>query len=613
MRLRYVSLFVALVGVYLAYALVAVSGSAGSVERLFGELPVLSGGRVKPLDSLARGGLLGLSGKQTVRLNAQRVTATGWLMDMVFRPSVADAYPVFEIDDPDVLGLIGIQQSTKRRYSFMDLQPHLGEIQNQAARAEGVRPEHRSRYQGAILRLWGKVYLYWRLQNSLQLADPDASLPGITTQTQEIAAYTTALADRDDAQKTKESDISKVIGAFHQRYHTLAERAEFMSLPVSPESTITWLTYGQALLDWTERPSIQPGVMAWARMGDAYRAEDEGTFLEAVLDYRGWLGENAPRALAHAHRERIFNQYDPFYKSLVLYVVVCLLMFGSFLRWPVGFRQAGSGILVLAFVLHTGGLLARMILQGRPPVTNLYSSAIFVGWGAVFLGIILERMFKNGLGALGAAAIGFLTQIIALHLSAQGDTLEMMRAVLDSNFWLATHVVTITVGYSSTFLSGTLAIGFIVRGLFTKNLSEESAQNLTRMVYGIVCFTTFFSFIGTVLGGIWADQSWGRFWGWDPKENGALMIVLWNALILHAWWGKLVARRGLMVMAVFGNVITALSWFGVNMLGIGLHSYGFMDKAFPWIVVFSLSQFVFMVFGSLPVRFWSSPDAVSRD
>ena len=127
------------------------------------------------------------------------------------------------------------------------------------------------------------------------------------------------------------------------------------------------------------------------------------------------------------------------------------------------------------------------------------------------------------------------------------------------------------------------------------------------MVYGIVCFSMFFSFLGTILGGIWADQSWGRFWGWDPKENGALMIVLWNAFILHAClpvgrtlWGKYGRQRPLMIMAIFGNIVTALSWFGVNMLGIGLHSYGFMDKAFIWLVVFTISQIVVMLLGLVP-------------
>jgi ABC-type transport system involved in cytochrome c biogenesis permease subunit len=609
MKLRPPALFVACLALYLAYALVGGGGPAGSPEKLFGDFPVLNGGRVKPLDSLARSSLLIMSGKQTARLNSRTFSATAWLMEMLFHPTAADAIPVIEIDDPDVLGVFGIQQSAQRRYSFIDLQPHLAELENQASRAEAVRPEQRSRYQTALLRLWGKVILYWRLQNSLQLAGPDATLPGVKNQMQEVAAYELALSDRDAPTAKGAPAIEKVLSAFHERYHTLAERAEFLALPLLPESDTGWTSMGQALEDRAHASELHPGVGFFARMGDAKRSEDIGGFHAAVMDYRQWLTEHAPRAQSRARSERVFNRYDPFYKSLVLYVLVCLLVFVSFLRWPVPLRQAAFGIVVLAFVLHTGGLFARVILQGRPPVTNLYSSAIFVGWVAVLLGIVLERMFRNGLGALGAASIGFLTQIIALHLSAQGDTMEMMRAVLDSNFWLATHVVTVTAGYSSTFLSGALAIGFILRGFFSKNFSEESAQNLTRMVYGIVCFSTFFSFIGTVLGGIWADQSWGRFWGWDPKENGALMIVLWNSLILHVWWGKLVGRRGLMVLAIFGNIITALSWFGVNMLGIGLHSYGFMDKAALWLILFSASQIVLMALGSLPARFWASPSA----
>jgi cytochrome c biogenesis factor len=115
-----------------------------------------------------------------------------------------------------------------------------------------------------------------------------------------------------------------------------------------------------------------------------------------------------------------------------------------------------------------------------------------------------------------------------------------------------------------------------------------------------------FSFVGTVLGGIWADQSWGRFWGWDPKENGALMIVIWNVLILHARWGGLVRERGLMNLAVFGNIVTSFSWFGVNMLGIGLHSYGFMDAAFRWLMAFDASQVLLIALGLLPQRLWTS-------
>jgi ABC-type transport system involved in cytochrome c biogenesis permease subunit len=184
--------------------------------------------------------------------------------------------------------------------------------------------------------------------------------------------------------------------------------------------------------------------------------------------------------------------------------------------------------------------------------------------------------------------------------------MEMLRAVLDTNIWLATHVVVVTTGYASMFVAGLLAIIYIVRGFFTRTLSSDLARTLTRMVYGIVCFATLFSFVGTILGGIWADQSWGRFWGWDPKENGALLIVLWNAVILHARWGGLIKERGLMAMAIFGNIITSFSWFGVNMLGIGLHSYGFMDKALFWLIAFDLSQVALIILALSPSRFWAS-------
>jgi ABC-type transport system involved in cytochrome c biogenesis permease subunit len=243
-------------------------------------------------------------------------------------------------------------------------------------------------------------------------------------------------------------------------------------------------------------------------------------------------------------------------------------------------------------------------------VTNLYSSAIFIGWGACILGLILERFWRNSIGIVVSSTIGFTTLIIAHHLSLTGDTMEMMRAVLDTNFWLATHVVVVTLGYSATFVAGFLALIYLVRGFFTRSLDAATAQSLAKMVYGIVCFATLFSFVGTVLGGIWADQSWGRFWGWDPKENGALIIVLWNALILHARWGGLVRERGLMNLAIGGNIVTAWSWFGVNMLGIGLHSYGFMDSAFMWLMLFVVSQLALVALGCLPVSVWRSSAAL---
>ncbi|HEY6104845.1 MAG TPA: cytochrome c biogenesis protein CcsA, partial [Anaeromyxobacteraceae bacterium] len=305
-----------------------------------------------------------------------------------------------------------------------------------------------------------------------------------------------------------------------------------------------------------------------------------------------------------AGHEWVFNRAQPFYAGMVIYVLALLLLFASWAWKREILQPAAFGLLAAGALVHTVGLVSRILLQGRPPVTNLYSSAVFVGWAAVILGVILERIYRRGFGTAVAAVSGFASLIVAHHLAGDGDTMEMMRAVLDSNFWLATHVVSITIGYSGTFLAGIIAIGWTLRRHLARALDPATTKAMGSMVYGVIAFALFFSFLGTVLGGIWADQSWGRFWGWDPKENGALLIVLWNAIILHARWGGYAQERGIMTMAIFGNVITSLSWFGVNMLGVGLHSYGFMDKAFWALSAFIASQLLLMGLALAPRRFW---------
>ena len=222
-------------------------------------------------------------------------------------------------------------------------------------------------------------------------------------------------------------------------------------------------------------------------------------------------------------------------------------------------------------------LVARIYISGRPPITNLYTTFIFVGWGATMFALVYEAIYRMGIGNLLAAMIGFPTLWFASFLAGDGDTITVLQAVLDTNFWLATHVVCITFGYTTTVLAGALGILYLVFSVFFDRLQPAARDQLTRMIYGTVCFAIFFSFVGTVLGGLWADDSWGRFWGWDPKENGALMIVLWNALVLHARWGRMIAGRGLALLSIVGIVVTIWSWIGTNQLGVGLHSYGQRD------------------------------------
>ena len=126
------------------------------------------------------------------------------------------------------------------------------------------------------------------------------------------------------------------------------------------------------------------------------------------------------------------------------------------------------------------------------------------------------------------------------------------------------------------------------------------------MNYGIICFGLFFSVVGTILGGIWADQSWGRFWGWDPKENGAMMICLWLIIALHARMGGYVKVHGLMMMSIGASIITTISWFGVNLMGTGLHAYGFTRQGLYSFLGAILLEFGVLLIGVIPRRIWRS-------
>ncbi len=403
-------------------------------------------------------------------------------------------------------------------------------------------------------------------------------------------------------------DVFSKVLTFAERYVHMANLAHPMLIPPenAAENPDDWSNIGKALMDSLRAGSIAAPVYSFVAISAAYSKGDKEAFNRHVAEYRQSLNGKLDTALKKSEQEFRFNQFMPFKRSMIIYIFALLLALASWLNMSKSLMRAGFQLVLLGWVVHTIGLIWRMILEGRPPVTNLYSSAIFVGWGAALLGIILERVFRNGIGTVTASTIGFITLIIAHHLSMAGDTMEMMRAVLDTNFWLSTHVTIITLGYASTFLAGFLAIVYLLRGILTPSLDDETAKSLTRMVYGIVCFATLFSFVGTILGGIWADQSWGRFWGWDPKENGALLIVIWNATILHLRWGGMIRERGLMNCAVFGNIVTAFSWFGVNMLGIGLHSYGFMDAAFWWLAFFSCTQMALIALGAVPFGMWLS-------
>ncbi len=577
----------------------------------FGRLPVLVNGRIKPFDTVARSSLLQLQGRQSVSTPEKRkLQPIEWLLDVFFRPELADTYQHFEIVHPDVLAIFSLKAQDgqgEKRFSLSQLQPRIAELQRQAKLADQVEAAVRTSFQRAVMQLYGNLVHYQRLRHALVAPDRPDFLGDLLKLQDNVKAGVDAVRARQAGQPHDEA-AAKAMTEMGERFVVMSESTTFLVVPPAaddPDLT-AWKSAGAALLDTFRTGTVNPAALAYAGFAHAWREGQPGQFNQLVELFRADLTKRFAAPLEKCNAETRFNAAQPFYSSMTLYALAFFLALISWLVWPDALGRAAFWLVAVAWVVATAGIATRMWLEGRPPVTNLYSSALFIGWGSVGLCLVLESIYRNAIGSVAAGAVGFATLLIAHHLSLSGDTLEMMRAVLDSNFWLATHVVVVTAGYSATYLAGFLAIIYIVRGVFTRSLDRTTADALTRMVYGIVCFATLFSFVGTILGGIWADQSWGRFWGWDPKENGALIIVIWNAIILHARWGGMIKSRGLMNLAIGGNIVTSWSWFGTNMLGVGLHSYGFTDAAFVALIAFVASQLALIAVGNLPLRTWRS-------
>jgi len=520
----------------------------------FAHLPVSAGGRVKPIDTAARNLLMVTAGRQTAEADdpeLPELDAAAFYLNLVAKAESIAPYDVVRVDHPDLLAILDRAPEQGGRISLLDIEPHFQEITRQAHLADAVAPRERSAFHIAALELFNRVQ---QLRAHAQLVEPFTVPP---------------LGLADDWRPFPQA---------------MAEHP-----PSSPHPAVAHIT----------------AIMSAAHDGDAE------TFATASASYRALLERDEPGLMRRMRVEVLFNRASPFAGATAVYVLASLALAASFLLraraaadspWPERLRSSAVAFVVAALIVHTLAIAVRIYLQDRPPVTNLYSSAVFVGWASVLAGLFLERLYPLGVAAFAAASVGASTLIVAHNLGADGDTMQMMQAVLDSNFWLATHVITITLGYSAVFLAGALGAVYLVARCCTRALDRDRALALSRMTYGVVCFALLLSFVGTVLGGIWADQSWGRFWGWDPKENGAALVVLITAIILHARWAGLIKQRGVAVLAVAGNIVTAWSWFGTNMLGVGLHSYGFMDSAAFYLAAFVASQLLIMALALAPPR-----------
>ncbi|HEY3394181.1 MAG TPA: cytochrome c biogenesis protein CcsA, partial [Lacipirellulaceae bacterium] len=488
----------------------------------FGKLPLAYQGRIKPYDTLARNTLQILSGRQELVVVDKDKAKTykpaiGWLLDVISGVRRADDHQVFRIENLDLVDTLGLEHRPGHwRYSLSELDKKRGEVNRQIDLVAKVPEEERSLFQNKVIELAVKRNLYMAVSLSFQS-------PPISPEPEKIQQSIAATQDL----------IGKLRSA--QSPHAVPPK----------DATTNWIPLLEAeyevLRDRISNQAPNPGTLALSSMLSAYARNNAGEFNKHLAEYRRVLTdyENSLATNAKALQESgaaraeilsqskinfevFYNQFSPFYYAAALYVFAFVLGVWSWIGWSEPLRRGSMWLLGLTLVLHTFALIARIYISGRPPITNLYSTAIFIGWGGVILALLFELIYRLGLGNIVASIIGFLTLLVAHFLSLDGDTFIVLQAVLDTQFWLATHVVTINMGYAATYTAGLWGAVYVLLAHVFPVLNDESRRQLTRMLYGTLCFAIFFSFVGTVLGGLWGDDSWGRFWGWDPKENGAL-------------------------------------------------------------------------------------------
>lgn len=539
----------------------------------FSALPIQHEGRVKPIDSFARGTLEQLAGKDSVN----GMGADAWLAQTLFDPAQALEAPVFRLMRPDLLSL---PARKSRLYSYTEIAPALLGKSEVLKKLYAADQQEWSDDQRELARIQDLSILYGQLLRSfsfmlrLNLSVPEslakawkidpATPPTLLTlqpHQKKLEARVRQIIQRKGDDPTAYSNEERAIVNFAFEIETLKGGARgnvlFRIVPGDP-----WLS------PW-EAPKDGAYLQQWLAMANAYADSDEGAWNKAGSEARGIArtfsgAEKIPHEIA-------YNTLHPLPLAMGFYLAAFLVFALYALRGGKALRLAALSLLGGGALLHLAAIVLRILILARPPVGTLYESILFVALVCVMAAGIFEIYKKDGNGTMMGAAAGLLLLFCARSFSGE-DSMGVLVAVLNTNFWLGTHVLCITMGYAFCLMTSMCAHVW----LFNK-ARGESGNGMIVPLKILAILSLLFTAVGTILGGIWADQSWGRFWGWDPKENGALLIVLWLIWLLHGQIGGQISRALFVAGLAALSMIVALAWFGVNLLATGLHSYGFIS------------------------------------
>lgn len=555
----------------------------------FEQFPILDSGRVKPLGAFAKARLKDFHGNNTI--NNQN--ATQWLAETIFNPAAANETKIFSIKNKDLKARLDLDKDTEY-FNLIDLQNGLQKTRPDIIALLQNEQNNLTPEQNDLLKIHEDVVSYNELLRSFSLILPlnnDTTFQSLLPQEQKILAKLKSIVTnkgQDIQSYTADEQKTAMMGFQLQQIRGGAlGNNDLKIIPSTIGETLEWIAPWQIINDGKGSPQTSAFLKDWEALTKSYRdnnTEDWDKQSSALLEKT--LSESSALSQTRLKTELIYQSIKPYHIAMALYALSIALFLTRF-------KAAAFIALSIALSSHIFGIGARIYILDRPPVGTLYESVLFVSLICAALAAIAYIKNRKPLMPITGqiAAIGLLA--IAPTMLQNNDSLELLVAVLNTNFWLATHVICITAGYGVCILAGSLAHAYMFLRL--KNPTHDGLSPLFQSIHKISLIALLLTAVGTVLGGIWADQSWGRFWGWDPKENGALLIVLWLIWAQHGRLSGNIRPLGYITAIAALNIIVALAWFGVNLLGVGLHSYGFTSGIAEGLAIFCITETLLII------------------
>jgi len=578
-------------------------------------IAILKNGRIKPLDTYARNLLLQFSGRHSY----EGEPAMDWLARFLFSPEVTHHDKIFLINNPDIATTLDIEPDGKRRYSYAQIEPAFVHLEELAQAAGKIDQKKRDVVESEIIRVFENVRQYMLLSVSFSFAFPHPDFALNNKKTLEILGFPANIRKYsyidiafkasefhdltrpleqlpEDQWNAQQREVVRIVNNLFQ-WSMIYRDLPFHIIPSHELSDETWMSPWDTIYGSLSSEQGRSELSALRDMMVHYWNGEQIEFNLAVSNFNNLIEKRlAVKGALPTKRlnlEILFNKLNLLFMAKITYFLAFIVFLISLISKRRVIKKAAIALIGSGFLAHGLTLCMRIIILQRPPVSNLYETFVFVGFVAVLVGIIIECVSKQWLGIAISAISGLIFLTIAGKFSMEGDTLVMLVAVLNSNFWLSTHVLSITTGYAGVSVAAIIGHIYILQAIFQSG--KKNVLNSThRILLGALGFGLTMAFLGTNLGGVWADQSWGRFWGWDPKENGALLIIIWTAILFHAKVGKMIGPLGLAVGSSLGLIVVMWAWFGVNLLSVGLHSYGFTTGLAMNLIIYVVCEIVFL-------------------